>query len=150
MPLDAVSELVGDLALDPLLKLGIIPIPQQDVIDYKRAYRRKWEATHLPLNSYNHNQWLTIRQGKKRTLRQFLSNPLENILFYGSDHTAAPAELVALAERVQQAIPEAVFSVDYFNLDPVLQVTYEFNGTKQKACLGIWDEGKIVRIVGVL
>jgi hypothetical protein len=47
-----------------------------------------------------------------------------------------------LAERVAREIRDAEFEMEWFYTDPVLNVIY----SGQKACLGIWDNGRVVAI----
>jgi hypothetical protein len=139
MPLDSAGF------LDPLVMLGITPVPKDLVDAYKANYRTIWLSRYA-VRRPEACHWRTVKQGKRK-LETFLASPMQ-FRNYATDQSAAPAKLIDLALRVQTMIPDAEFSVDYFDRDPVLNVTYEFNG-KQKACLGIWDEGKIKAIAKV-
>ncbi len=145
MPFD--SLMLPDTRLDPLLRLGITPIPQDTVAAYKRAYRTA-ELCRTGLSIYT-VRWATRRQGKC-DLASFLSNPLPDArVMFAEDRSAVPSALADLARTVHVAIPEAEFSVDFLSLDPVLNVQYNFDGKRVKACLGIWENGKIKMIADV-
>jgi hypothetical protein len=147
MPLDNVTPFVlidETTATDPLIRMGIVPIAKEVVLAYKKTYRKTWliaNPNYRRLSEYCHWKSITFNP-KNRTLRQFLDSPIRT-RSYATDYSPAPADLIALALRVQTEMPNAEFVVDYFDTDPVLHVTYMFEGEKKKACLGIWDCGVI-------
>ncbi len=142
MPFDS---LVRDTVIDPLTRLGITPIPQETVKAYKKAYRAHLLATS---DLYRHYadliRWRTTRRGK-RSVAAFLATPMATVMS-GLDRSKMPDELHDLAHKVHTEIPEGEFTVDYLSGDPILQVTYDFDGQRVKACLGIWEAGEIKMI----
>lgn len=141
MPLDSLGDTLLDFLTiaDPFERIGIVPVPKDFVARYKKEYGADWRL----MNPYQFARWQTATFkpqriersfGRTITLREFLKNPTRNSAF-ASDRSGAPKALVALALKVQQEVPDAVFSVDYFYDDPVLNVTIE----DKKGCLGIWD-----------
>lgn len=138
MPLDSSGTQLLDYALtvvNPLAKMGIVPIAKALVTQYKKNYRVAWTTA----NPYSHVPgWKTVKHNPKRTLQSFLKEPLAT-RFFADDATAVPKKLAALALLVHQEIPDAQFSVDYFDVDPVLNVSIN----RTKWCLGIWDNGKL-------
>lgn len=149
MPFDS---LVRDTVVDPLVRLGITPIPQETVKAYKKAYRIKAyriaalkRTRHYPEDF----RWATRRQGKCG-LESFLNHPLPyDKASFADDRTPVPDALAGLARTVRAVVPDAEFTVDFLSADPVLNVKYDFNGQRVKACLGIWEAGEILMIATV-
>lgn len=158
MPLDNTGIIIDPptiSSLDPLTRMGVTPVPDDFVRDYKTQYRENW----LRENDYGagkpgpfewrtrtHQDWIQFmspyhRKASDRSLENFL-----NSSFWMEDPTKAPKKLVNLAIRVQQTIPDAAFSVDYFYTDPVLNVCYSVGEISRTACLGIWDHGVLKAI----
>jgi hypothetical protein len=133
--------------IDPLQRLGIIPIPIADVTTHKQDYERRWRQ-HYPSRTMtwmvvSFESWKRVHDNRTpHTLEEFLQNPTGHA--YSSDKTPAPAELRTLAGQVQDEIPEATFAVEYFDVDPICWVEYDHNGKHQRAALGIWDGSKMV------
>jgi hypothetical protein len=144
MPFDS---LVRDTVIDPLTRLGITPIPQETVSAYKKAYKQEWLRTHPGFRGIDTVRWRTARRKSRAmaSVASFLINPLEKS-WNADDRTGAPKELIDLAEVVRSEIPDADFSVEFFSTDPILQVEYACDGQRVKACLGIWEAGKIKMI----
>lgn len=143
MPFDSSGTQLLDYKLtniaDPFERLGIVPVRDDFVARHKKDYGAEWRLMHP--NQFGRWQTTTYKPqriekslGRPITLREFLANPTRNAAF-SSDHSGAPKALVALALKVEQEAPDAVFSVDYFYDDPVLNVKID----GKKACLGIWD-----------
>lgn len=141
MPLDSLGTQLLEYTIitDPFERLGIVPVPKDFVARHKKEYGDEWRQFHPD----QFGRWQTTTHkpqridrsfGRAITLREFLQNPTRNSAF-ASDRSAAPKSLIAMALMVQRELPEAVFSVDYFYDDPVLNVTID----GQKGCLGIWD-----------
>jgi hypothetical protein len=147
--------------VDPLEAMGIIPVP----LDFVRSYKARYKEKFLRNNHYSYGpyEWRSItfkdwidwkhmthvhqRQKIKRaqlTLEQFLAAPTKTRMT--DDKTGAPEELVTLAMHVDRGLAIKEFSVDYFDIDPVLNVIYPFDGGLRTACLGVWNLGKIVRM----
>jgi hypothetical protein len=138
MPFDS---LVRDTVVDPLVRLGITPIPQETVTTYKREYRaRLIQSNHQFFANRDLVRWKTAKRGQ-RSVAAFLNGPLAKI-WSGPDDSPMPADLNHLAHQVRAEIPEAEFTVDYLSGDPILQVSYDFDGQRVKACLGIWEHAK--------
>jgi len=158
MPLDAAGR-ESSVVLDPLVKLGITPIPEDVVARHKAEYteaffcanpsRRglsrmfRWETIywHASDRVITSDLCPTGYHGYERheTLKTWLAKPIYG-LGNTDDHSGAPSEIVELAERVHREIPDTTFQLDYFERDPVLYAVYPFDGGKRKACLGIWDK----------
>lgn len=145
MPFDSLA--LPETHLDPLIRLNVTPIPPETVVAYKKAYRAAELArTGLPSDGV---RWATRRQGKC-DLEEFLSLPLPcDRALFARDRSPVPPPLADLARTVHAALPAAQFSVDFLSLDPVLNVTYAFEGKRVKACLGIWESHQIKMIASV-
>jgi hypothetical protein len=122
-------------------RLGIIPVPEDFVKQYKKDYRAE--------RGYSvGSRWLTVRFNPKTWdlktfLRDGLRNRGDNTHYVGAfvtDKTAAPKKLVALALHVQEHFPDAKFETHCYQHDPVLYATLD----GQKGCLGIWDNGELI------
>lgn len=160
MPLDATGSIII-LEDDALTRIGVTPVPYALVQRYKAEYKARWMR--LPSNRVLRGpfEWRTIyfvvwraeegfrRYGKSDltktlktiTLTDFLAAPTK-FNMRSSDRTPPPKELVDLATMVEKNLPDAQFSVEYFDTDPVLNVHYG----ETYACLGIWDKGEIIAI----
>lgn len=146
MPLD--GDVRTFVTTDPLEALGIVPVPRDFVRAYRKDYLTAFLRKHNPTVScswdkISYDEWKG-RHRKNATLADFLANPTS--ARFASDKSHAPAELVRLAHHVQKYMPNAEFLVEYFDIDPILQVVYDLDGEYQIACLGIWDKGRITRI----
>jgi len=153
MPLDSLgSKLVNYLptVTDPFERIGIVPVSKDFVAKHKKAYREAWKRDNPNAGfarwataTFNPNKVAVDRlsPARPRTLKDFLHDPTWNSS-YSSDRTSAPKALVALALMVQKQEPDAIFSVDHFYDDPVLNVTID----GQKGCLGIWYDNKVMAI----
>lgn len=140
MPFDALTT---DLkSNDALANLGIVPVPWTLVEDYKRTIVRRFAD-----RSY-HNWCLVDRQfaiWRNMPLHGDLAKRLAHPPtkhHSTEDITGAPKPLIDLAVHVRNRVSDAVFSLEYFDTDPVLNVRYG----GQIACLGIWDQGQLVHI----
>lgn len=142
MPFDSSGPQLLDYAptvVNPLARMGIVPIPRDFVLQYKKDYRATWAQA----NPHGAPRgWRTIKHNPKtRTLQDFMQRPMATRI-YASDGTSVPRALADLALAVHEEEPEAMFSIDFFDVDPVLQVS--INGVK--SCLGIWDNGRLIHI----
>lgn len=107
-----------------LAALGITPVDPTIVSQHKMAWSNCYR--HVPTAC-----WIRLPLPASR-LRKALDNSRQS----------APEAIVKLAERVHQEIPNASYTMDYFYLDPILNVHLN----DQEACLGIWEARKVVRI----
>lgn len=150
MPLDATGEVLlghNSAMYDPLERMGIVPIDAAFVGQYKAEYRAEIILTKLRRQHRVSRgiEWLTATAEMFHSVRHFLYSGLD--CYMASDRSAAPPELVALAERVEKGILGAEFSIDYLYIDPVLNVTYPVgDGKRTVCCLGIWDKGVLKKI----
>ncbi len=154
MPFDSLGVSAEVMpAIDPLERMGITPVPVSDVAAYKAAFRNayiKKHCSHFPQRP--DIRWMVATRGR-RTLKRFLADPMRRSLVTSvyppsTDNSGAPSDIASLAERVEAEVPEATFTVEYLAYDPILWVTYPFNGAPVTVCLGIWDAGKIKMIAG--
>lgn len=164
MPLDDPGRrfVLDDVRVgDPLARLGIMPIPYDQVQRYKDRYKAVWLERGKDRGRQGPFEWRTVsffdwmeqqklhefwhpnKAHKPITLEDFLAAPMK-FNKRTSDATPAPQALVDLATVVERNVEEAHFSVDYFDTDPVLNVRY--GRGLHSACLGIWDGGKVVAI----
>lgn len=150
MPLDNARPLdVKTLLIDPLEALGVVPIPDDFVAAYKSNYMLAYlrdRVTRPPCEweTISFSTWKTFPRRKKVSFADFLANPTSTR--YTNDQSGAPEELIKLAQHVRTALPRAEFRVDYFDIDPILMLSYDFDGERRTACLGIWENGAIKRI----
>jgi len=135
MPFDALTT---DLTNDALANLGIVPVPATLVEEYKDTVVRRF----IEQSGYN-------RSLVARKFAVWRSVPLHSDVAKLLAHpptripvTGAPKPLIDLAVYVRNRVTDAAFSLEYFDTDPVLMVTYG----GQTACLGIWDNGQLVHI----
>jgi len=136
MPFDATT-----FETDALAMLGIVPVSAVLVEQHKT----KVLDTYLQRHKHDENvisgsvKWAShkIRPGE---LHFTLTHPRRTFAFNSPSRSRAPANLVTLAEHVEGRLKNAVFSIDYFYTDPVLNVHYD----GKAACLGIWEGRKIV------
>lgn len=133
-----VSRAVRDI--DPLEAMGITPVSEKAVRAYKAAYRRKHSAYSIGAS------WRTVKHPKGIPLIDFLRSPFARILTPSPDILPPPRVLIDLALQVHVEMPGALFTAEYYSLDPILNVTYLVGGVKRKRCLGIWDGNTIKAI----
>lgn len=141
MPLD--SAFTFD---NPLMSLGIVPVAQEVVEQYKAEYLEAVIAKRRQQHrSVRHVKWqtLVLSTYKLATFEEFLGIHTE---YMSSDRSLPPPELIALAEHVRTAMPSADFAIEYLDVDPIMWVLL---GDK-KVCLGIWNEGAIIAMATVV
>lgn len=143
MPLDAAGTIYGT---DTLTTLGIVAVPQHVVQRHKKKVEQEFldssrsAAVRL---QFGYAQWRTcVLQRSKLSYQLF--RPGRLLGGTPMDVSPAPAELIALAEHVNQHAPhDDTFALEYFDTDPILQV---INPSGDRTCLGIWDKGKLLHI----
>lgn len=136
------------VSTDPLERLGITPVPPEFVAHYMRRYQRRFKLLHPLLVLSGPLYWTRVGVASYDAdrLRRGLAGGVLGRL--SSDTSGAPQALIALAERVRAARPDALFTVAYFYEDPVLFAAYQIGERSRTVCLGIWDKGAIVAIAG--
>ncbi len=153
MPFDSLGlGIETESVTDPLERLSITPVPADFVKAYMKDYRKKFMATR-PRGLPGPFVW------RRRDFAEFVGmhGRMYSLEFFmrvmgglGTPETYSteqvPSELVALAERVEREVPNAGFSIDYFDRDPILNVHYGIGAERREACLGIWDRGTLVAI----
>ena len=140
MPFDATDLALSTSLLDRLTAVGIRPVPSDVVHEHKQHVIRDF--------STSMRGRALVRSGAATWRTLHIYRALE-ILARPRKHTgptidisAAPRAIIKLAERVSIEMSDAEFELDWFYTDPVLNVV----GSGQRACLGIWDSGRIVAI----
>ncbi len=129
---------------DPLERLGIIPVPPEFVEFYKKDYRKRFLASKGPKGP-GPFKWLDcIMDYSDVSVRWFLTR--HPIYFTSDDASAAPDEVIDLAEKVVRNVSGARLSLSYFYTDPIVSVHYRFDGEQREACLAIWDRGAVIAI----
>lgn len=155
MPFDSLGpHIETESVTDPLERLGITPVPPEFVNAYMKEYREKFLAGHPP--GPGPFTWRRIYPrsvpASHRSIAAFmgLMSSIEQRPFgqVGGSIGSAPRELVDLAEQVRREIPDAEFSIDYFDRDPIVNVAYGLGAVRREVCLGIWDKGEIKAIAG--
>jgi len=156
MPFDAtVAAALPQYRIDPLLQLGVIPVPPEVVEDHKQAVIDAFCRE----DGTDHGGW--IAQGNRLAVEHGIVHWSQTMLSrheigqalatfnrthpFTPDRSPAPRPLIQLATYVAHQLrqEEPVFAVEYFYTDPILHVLY---GHQRSACLGIWDRGQIVHI----
>jgi hypothetical protein len=140
MPFDATTLPLSNEIADRLVAIGITPVPLAVVHEYKRKVIVDFSASvrgrDLVLNGTA--IWRTLRMYRDLKI---LERP-RKYLGMTNDVSAAPKPIINLAHRVSREIGDAEFELEWFDTDPVLNVICG----GRKACLGIWDHGRIVAI----
>lgn len=144
MPFDAMVKKPDVVTQSPmeakLAKIGITPVPPQVMHAHQQRVKDEFLRNHPYRRSDIDWVMLNFRPMSCRELRQKLTTPLPVMT---NDLSAAPSQLVKLAERVTREVKEAAFSVSYFYTDPILLVR---DDQSIPACLGIWDHGVLIAI----
>lgn len=162
MPFDSVMSSfdlnpANVIVVNPLTQLGISPVPRCVAEHHKAkvlaAYRERGPLA-IDLLDTGRVGWTERRifnhdsVGRRRTDRKYFRSQLERSAGrYTLDVSYPPKPLIALAMTVHRALPNAVFSVEYFDTDPILNVSYtDPLDVDHRDCLGIWNEGEVVAI----
>jgi hypothetical protein len=133
-----------------LASLGITPVPRDIAENHKKTMLSDYA-------SWGHEEALKVSNGTAHWRTIYLSRtPIAKLQSsinvtlssrYTTDQTRVPDGIASLARQVGNSIENAEFSVEYFDVDPILNVCYTDNlGRRHFDCLGIWDQGKIVAI----
>lgn len=140
MPFDATDLALSTSLLDRLTALGIRPVPSCVVVEHKEQVIRDF-STSMRGRALVRSGAATWRTLHIYRALEILAKPRKHI---GPtiDISAAPRAIARLAERVSIEMSDAEFELDWFYTDPVLNVVCG----GQRACLGIWDRGRIVAI----
>ncbi len=153
MPFDSLGTTIETQSIDdPLERLDITPVPAKFVKAYMKKYRDDFIARRPPgpgpfvWRRFLEGDVIKYMPQTSRTLTLMLAVATSVHERGASFRTEVPAEVTALGERVKREVPGARFSVDYFDQDPVLSVTYPVGSDRREACLAIWDKGEIKAI----
>lgn len=135
-----------------LQAIGIQPVPRT----VAEAHKTQMMADFAAKGNYQailvrarRAYWVTRQFGEATNveLRRLLASPT---ISSSPDRSAAPKQIVDVAEKVNTGIKDAVFAVEYFYDDPILNVSYrDANNVFHNDCLGIWDRGNVVAIADV-
>jgi len=140
MPFDATSLSLTSHIADRLLAMGITPVPPSVVDQHKEkvvaAFCTSMRGRGLVRSGAA--VWSTLHI--YRSL-EILRRPRRH-LGMTSDVSAAPRPILRLAEHVSREMRDVEFEVEWFYTDPILNVVCG----GRRACLGVWDNGKIVAI----
>lgn len=128
MPLDATCF------EDKLAAINVTPVSESMVAHHKRLVQTAFQ------HRYGYRSAVGWRTWEISNLRQLKTR--HRAMAGGVGIYPAPTSLTTLARMVTDHIPDAKFSVEYFDADPILRVTYD----GKTACLGIWDENGIVKL----
>jgi hypothetical protein len=142
MPFDATGIALSSHLIDHLIAIGVAPVPLSVVDTHKRAVVEEFSAS-MHGRSLVRNGAATWRALHLYRELEILECPRKH-LGMTNDVSAAPREIIELADRVARKIENAEFELEWFYTDPVLNVIC----TGQRACLGIWDNGRVVAIAG--
>jgi len=127
---------------DALRNMGLVPVSWWRVRHHKRTVAANWKAQYRGTSSaFVLARWQTISISRLNLLAE-LTVPLRRVRT--QDISAAPPQLIDLAMEVDRTVEDARFSLQYFDIDPILQISYDAD--RRVACLGIWDKGKIIAI----
>ena len=153
MPLDDTSR-TTEPEIAPidntLASLGLTPVSREVVERHKRHMTREYA---LKGRSEAYRVASGLARWKTISFEMIPSNDLAKAIHTGlsrvwtEDHSRVPDAIVKVARRVDRGIENAEFSVQYFDVDPILDVCYtDRSGHRHLDCLGIWDQGKIIAI----
>jgi hypothetical protein len=140
MPLDATDFSLPNLLAERLSAMGINPVPSSVVDEYKDKVIRNF-STSMRGRSLVRNGAAAWRALHVYGNFEVLELPRKHI---GPtiDISAAPQAIIQLARRVSRELSDAEFELEWFYTDPILNVV----SGGSKACLGIWDSGRIMAI----
>ena len=142
MPFDAYTH--SSLTVqhpDALRNMGVVPVSSYRVRRHKIAVASLWRLQHKAEVASTLARWQTVPIARDELVAS-LATPLKRNST--DDRSPAPQALINLATDVSHHIKDATFQLSYFDTDPILHVKYG----NRTACLGIWDQGKIVAIAG--
>jgi len=140
MPFDATVLALSPSLSDRLTAMGIRPVPLDVVDGHKQQVIRDF-STSMRGRALVRSGAATWRTLHIYRALEILAKPRKHI-GPTMDISAAPRAIRQLAERVSIEMSDAEFELDWFYTDPVLNVVCG----GQRACLGIWDRGRIVAI----
>jgi hypothetical protein len=143
MPLDAaVQAPAPDIQIPPfdeLTAIGVTPLDPDFVrrykIDYHNSHQGGGSASWLAINLRDYDLRYDLRGGALQRARRY---------YRGSN--TVPRALRRLALTVSKQVTQPEFEIEYFYVDPILNVTYGPKYNRRKACLGIWDKGRVTHI----
>jgi hypothetical protein len=140
MPFDATVLSVSNELADRLRLIGIREVHLNVVNEHKarviRDFSRSLRGRGLVRSGAA--AWRTLHMYRNLDILECPRREIGPTI----DVSPAPAPINDLARRVSRELADAEFELEWFYTDPVLNV---YCGG-QKACLGIWDDGRIVAI----
>jgi len=140
MPFDSAHASTAARLADRLSAMGIQPVSSDVVTEHKNKVIRDF-STSMRGRSLVRNGaavWQVLHIYRDI---QALERPSRH-LGPTIDISAAPQPIIQLARRISRELKEAEFEIEWFYTDPVVNVVCG----GQRACLGIWDRGRIVAI----
>jgi hypothetical protein len=167
MPFDSISTFAESVPSaikstpgNTLAAIGIQPVPDDVVTAHKRqmvdAFRAKSRYNADLVDSgrafWEERTLLQLRYGdcaQHSRNFEYLANQLRAApgILMTPDTRPPPRAIIDIARTVHGAITGAAFSIEYFYDDPILIVRYaDTCGESHRACLGIWNQGKVVAI----
>ena len=140
MPFDATTISLSDDLTDRLTAMHIEPVPLHVVNEHKDRTIKEFCRTMRGRGLVRSGAaaWRTLHMYRNLEILKIPRRHIGPTL----DISAAPRPIVDLAERVAYDIRNAEFELEWFYTDPVLNVVWG----GQRACLGVWDGGRIVAI----
>lgn len=140
MPFDAAQSSIGtDIRTE---HLWISPVSPDAVEKHKaemiEAFKRE-SPYNARLVSGDMAKWRTLHIRRDELFKTLMRPSVIET------RSAAPAKLIRLAETVTRRSASAAFSMEYFDRDPILNVT--IGG--ETACLGIWDGDRLIALAGL-
>ncbi len=158
MPFDDTSirseiDIPPKIVKNTLAAIGITPVPRE----VAAAHKAKMLAAFAAESEYNaHLVWSDVARWATTARRRYSRKSLparlmqQGIDYWTNDPSAAPQEIIDIAKIVRKEISGAEFAIEWFYIDPILNVYYTgHDGVHHNDCLGIWLNGQTVEIATV-
>lgn len=142
-PADSATVIVGN----SLSAIGIVPVARE-VAEAHKEKMLKWFSG----LSRDNADLVRARSARWKLVGFQTATMLANIPsdIPHLEISPPPADIQDIAGRVEREIEGAEFSVEYFNKDPILNVTYrDARGAPHHECLGVWDGANTIAIATV-
>jgi hypothetical protein len=140
MPFDATTLPLSNQITDRLVAIGIVPVPLTEVEEHKRKVIMNFSTSMRGRGLVRTGVaiWRTLHLYRNL---EILECPRKHVGMT-DDVSAAPRPIIQLAERVSREMRDAEFELEWFYTDPIVNVVC----SGHRACLGIWDNGRVVAI----
>ncbi len=142
MPFDATTLSLSSGLVDRLVAIGITPVPLRVVNEHKQKVIEDF-CTSMRGRSLVRNRaamWRTLHIYRDLEILEVPKKHIGPTV----DVSAAPRPIVQLTQRVARELKDADFELEWFYTDPIVNVICG----GQRACLGIWDGGRVVAMAG--